>query len=259
MPTERDIEEAKEYIRKRIDAENSMRNNLDRYMREAASRIVDISYRYQIPPEKFKFSFNKRLNEEVDAVINWLKQQIEQASYELATAADEEDKENILSYLSGKTYGKTFPQRNDIYCRRFKYEIEGIIAAGLILGVSKEKLKQSIYTSFRSPYSNIYFKQAISDKSASIRLRSKGISYGVGRTNSMFNALELLSTQTVSQGWMKHWENIHSKSSGFYSYRGSSYPCAHCDDMVGWHPMHEYRGGWHARCKCYFVFTSSNS
>ena len=46
MPTKNDIEEAKAYLRKRLEAETSMKNNLEKFMLEAASRIVEISYQY---------------------------------------------------------------------------------------------------------------------------------------------------------------------------------------------------------------------
>ena len=39
---------AKEYLRQRLDAELSMRTNLQIVMIEAAKQIIDISYRYKI-------------------------------------------------------------------------------------------------------------------------------------------------------------------------------------------------------------------
>lgn len=48
VPTDKEIEEAKEYLRQRLDAELSMRTNLQIVMIEAAKQIIDISYRYKI-------------------------------------------------------------------------------------------------------------------------------------------------------------------------------------------------------------------
>ena len=45
VPTDKEIEEAKEYLRQRLDAELSMRTNLQIVMIEAAKQIIDISYR----------------------------------------------------------------------------------------------------------------------------------------------------------------------------------------------------------------------
>lgn len=65
VPTDKEIEEAKEYLRQRLDAELSMRTNLQIVMIEAAKQIIDISYRYKISPELFRFSANRQLQEEV--------------------------------------------------------------------------------------------------------------------------------------------------------------------------------------------------
>ena len=48
IPTDKEIEEAKEYLRQRLDVELSMRTNLQIVMIEAAKQIIDISYRYKI-------------------------------------------------------------------------------------------------------------------------------------------------------------------------------------------------------------------
>lgn len=257
MPTEREMREAQEYLLKRLDAERSMSRNLERYMREAASRIVDIAYMYNVPPTLFRFSADKNLEKEVDDVIKWLKEQIEEAAYTLATAEEREDKEAILSYISAERYGKTFRQRNDIYCNRFKYELEGAIAAGLILEVGKDALKRSIYSHFRDPYKNPYFIDALGDKTVETRLRHGGVSYGVGRTNAMFTALEKLNTYAVSQGWMRHWWNMGSENgaTGFITFRGSSYPCQICDEYTRYiHPMYDAYPPLHLNCKCGMVF-----
>ena len=43
VPTDKEIEEAKEYLRQRLDAELSMRTNLQIVMIEAAKQIIDIT------------------------------------------------------------------------------------------------------------------------------------------------------------------------------------------------------------------------
>ena len=255
--TNKQIEEAKAYLRSRINAEISMTDNLERYLREAASRMVDIAMRYNIPPSMFRFSANKAMEKEIDQVVRWLKSKIEEAAMRLAVAYEEEpdDYENIVAYITAENHGKTFRQRNAIYCERFKYEVEAAIAAGLLLSVKKDKIKQSIYNNMAHPYANPIFREAMKEKTAATRLQSRGISYGTGRSNSMRNALEALSGHAVSQGWMRHWGDIHDGAIGFYSYRGSSYPCGLCDSMVGYHPITDYQGGWHLHCRCFFVFT----
>ena len=254
VPGKNDIRQAREYIRQRLAAEESMRGSLGAFMEEAAKRIVEIAYKYRVPPAMFRFSRNKELQEEADEVIRWLERQIMETAHRLSMLEWGNESQVETDSIFGKNHGKTFMQRNGIYCRRFKYELEGSIAAALIIGASKEKLLQSIKEHFKSPYTNPIFLQAMKEKSSATRLLSNGISYGAGRTNSMYTALEKLSTHAVSQGWMKHWGDMHEGAEGFYSFRGSSYPCATCDNMAGYHPISEYQGGWHLHCVCYFVF-----
>ena len=256
-----DLEQAKAYIRQRLEAETSMTHNLTGYMREAASRIADIAYRYKIPPEKFRFSANGKMKQEVENIISWLKSKIQDTAFTLSVAYSEnpENKDSIIAYVSSENHGKTFAQRNAIYCNRFKYELEGAIAAALILGVAKDKLKQSIYTHFRSPYANPYFMKAIQSQSVATRLRSNGISYGTGRTNSMFTAINTLATHAVAQGWMRHWWETGERNGakGFVTFRGSSYPCSLCGDYaLHVHDMAEPYPPLHSHCKCgmYFIY-----
>ena len=56
IPTDKEIEEAKEYLRQRLDVELSMRTNLQIVMIEAAKQIIDISYRYKISPESVSYT-----------------------------------------------------------------------------------------------------------------------------------------------------------------------------------------------------------
>ena len=252
QPTRNEIEDAKAYIRERVDAELSAYSHIDLYMKEAARRILKISYRYNIPPEKFRFSENRQLEKEVNEVIEWLKMQIEDAVFTLAGAKAEKE-DNIAAYISRETFGATFAQRNDTYARRWKYEIEAAVAAGLILGYSMDKTLKSVYDNFKKPYLNPLIRDA-ARKGNATRLKTAGISYGVGRTNAMHTALTDLGRMTVADGWMQSLYLRHKDSIGFYSFRGSSYPCSLCDDMVGFHPIEDFSGIWHGRCKCFFVF-----
>ena len=97
VPTDKEIEEAKEYLRQRLDAELSMRTNLQIVMIEAVKQIIDISYRYKISPELFRFSANRQLQEEVDAIILSLLEIIEDYTYTLAVATHEDNKDAIGS------------------------------------------------------------------------------------------------------------------------------------------------------------------
>lgn len=257
QPTQQQIQEAKDFIRQRLKAELSMQKHLDDLLLQAANEIVDISLKYKIKPSMFRFSANEKLEREVGVVIGKLREMIYDYTETLSVYDRKEEREAIIAFINREDHGKTLSERIDIYCNRFKYEIEAAVAAGLIAGLSRNKIKDSIRENLKSPYNSSYFKKAVeSGVSAATRINTNGISYGVGKSNSSYNSLNTLTRYAIGSAWM--WFNGVQKQKegaiGFYSYRGSSYPCSYCDSMVGYHPISDYQSQWHIRCCCYFVF-----
>ncbi len=95
QPTSKEIEEAKDYLRQRLNAELSMENNLLAIMYQAAKEIVAVSYKYNIPPSLFSFSYNKELQQEVEAIITNLRELIEDYTETLAVANHTDEEEHI--------------------------------------------------------------------------------------------------------------------------------------------------------------------
>ena len=257
MPTERQIQEAKDYLLLRIEAEISAKNNIEEYMVEAARKIVAISNRYNIPPRLFRFSANEKLEEEVNEVIRELKENIQYTTETLSVYNREEDRDSRLAWMNGKRYGKTFKERNAEYVNRYKFELEAAIAAGLFLGKSSEETLASIRMNLSSPYNNQDIKSSFGKGLSATRIETKGISYGIGKSNSAYNLITSTSRDSIASAWMWWYgeQAIKRGATGFYSYRGSSYPCAICNDNAGvFHPISEYFGHYHPNCRCYFVF-----
>lgn len=255
--TDKDIEEAKAFINKRVQAEISMQNRLDEALLWAAKEIASIAYKYKIKASLFRFSANKKLHEEVNIVIAKLREMIYEYTETIAVQADKENSHLIIPYINQKQYNKTLKERIDIYTNRFKYEIEAFVAAGLLWELSTTKLINTIRQDIAAPYNNQLFKKSVlSGRLIATRIKSGGISYGQGHANSARNLLNSLSRNTIASAWMYIYGNDAKGkgANGFYSFRGSSYPCAYCDDMVGYHPIEEYKGYWHPNCRCYFVF-----
>ncbi len=257
QPTRQQIQEAKDYIKLRLRAEISMQDNLEKALLQAANEIVDISMRYGIKPSFFRFSANKELNDEVNKVLDKLRGIIYDYTETLSVYDRENDRDAIVAFINREDHGKTLSERINIYSNRFKYELEAAIAAGMIAGIGSEKIKDNIKSNLKSPYSDPYFKRAVEGgNSSATRIKTDGISYGVGKSNSAYNSLNTLTRFVVGSAWMWFWgiEHKNKGAAGFYSYRGSSYPCSYCDSMVGYHPISDYQNQWHIRCCCYFVF-----
>ena len=252
----KDIEEAQKFLRLRIEAEISAERNIEEYMIEAARKIVAISKKYDIPPRLFRFSANDNLRREVEKVIKELKEKIADATETLAVYDREEDRDAILLWLGAERYGKTFRERLSIYADRYKMEIEAAIAAGIFLGKAEDAILTTIRRSLNAPYNNPDIRASFGQGLTATRIKTRGISYGTGHSNAARNLITTLSRNEIASAWMWWYgeQAVKNGATGFYSFRGSSYPCGLCDSMVGWHPIEDYKYHWHPNCRCYFVF-----
>ena len=199
-PTQQQISEAKAYIRSRVEAELSMKNNLDSLLRIAVSRLNAIASEYRMTMKEVVSSRRPQIKAKVKAVMDWLMFMIEETVDTLAVGAHKEDRDAVVSFVKREQYGRTFHDRLDGYVNDFVYNTQ----------------------SSRSP----------------------------------IKAMSLLASFAVAEGWMYWWglNGKRNRATGFFSFRGSSYPCDLCNSMVGYHPISEYVGIWHPHCKCYFVF-----
>lgn len=253
--TEKDIQQAKQFVLKRVEAEISVQSRLDEALLWAAKEIIAIAYKYSIAPKLFRFSVNPQLKKDVDAVLEKLREMLYDYVVAYSVAVDKDERDGIIALINQETYGHTLKERINTYVGRFKFELEAFIAAGLLHGLSKDKLLSSVRANLSNPYNNQLFRTtAVQGGMVATRIHTGGISYGQGHSNSSRNTLVTLLRTTVALAWMSIWGNRHKGAKGFYSFRGSSYPCAWCDDMVGYHPIEEYKGLWHPRCRCFFVF-----
>lgn len=258
QPTSREIEEAKDYLRQRLNAELSMKDNLLAIMYQAAKEIIAVSYKYNVPPNQFSFSYNKELQQEVETIIANLRELIEYYTETLAVATHTDEEEQIIAFIKRESHGKTLVERINVYSIQFKKELEVAIASGILLNVTEDKLLSSIKESRKSPLLNQHIKQATSKGFPVISRLKVPETYGVGRTNSSFTALDNLTNFAIAEGWMNYFAMIAQKNgaTGFMSFRGSSYPCQQCDDETTY--FHIFSNGdpvppYHAHCCCYIV------
>lgn len=257
-PTKEQVEAAKEFVRRRVEAEVTVRKNLDGLLYTAARLMVAASYKYCNNPMAFSFSYSKRLETEIDKIALWLILNIEDSTLTAATASDEDKKEAVMPMLTGESYGKTLNGRITEYVRRYRNEIEVAIAAALVLGIGKDMLLHSVRASRYDPLGNPIVREA--------EKKGKGIINRLGFVTKAGNnlarlsrsALRRLITWIVSKGWMltKHLSEEEEGAIGYIIYRGSTYPCDFCDEAAG--KFHYMTDGatppLHANCKCYIVY-----
>lgn len=246
QPSEADIEAAKEYLRQRLDAERSMVRNLEYVMREAAGRIVAICYSANVNPKPFQYTALPRTAQmEIDSVIVWLRETIDDYFVTLAIADHEENRDEVLPLILAENHGMTFGERLEDYCDKYRNELMLLVGAGLFLGVGETALVKSIGENLRHPYANQLLLDGI----------AAPLTYGRGRTNSMFTALSGLTTYGIAQAWMKSWyiDTKADKAIGWLVQRGSSYNCELCDSYVGFHSDESELPPYHGHCACYAV------
>lgn len=247
QPTEADIEAAKAYLRQRLECEHAMTTLLENAMKEATGKIVDICYSVGINPQAFRYpDLPVRVQFDIDEVIQRLQEAIDDYFLTLAIADHEENRDKILPFILGENHGMTFAERLEDYCDKYRDELMLLIGAGLLLGIGKSALVKSIGENLRHPYDNQLLADGI----------GAGISYGRGRTNSMFTALSGLTKYGIESAWMQHWE-LKTEADGAIGWivqRGSSYPCPQCDDNCGFHSIDEgTQLPQHLSCCCFAV------
>lgn len=258
MPTDKEILQAKNYIASRLKAEKLAVSALDAAVLSAIKRIVDISHKYNIPPEQFRFSADPKLQKEVSEVLRLLREALYSEIRELDTFSDEDDKDDtfIAPILTEEDHGKTFRQRLADYTSRWGYETEAVIAAAGLEGIrSKSEITESIRSHLEWPYENPLIKKH-RRKGAATRLNETP-HYGKGRIISAYSALSLLLTTVVAKGWMQNWARRNSGKRGYYVFRGSSYPCDICDAQTGFlHDISDVTGlpPYHNHCVCFPVY-----
>lgn len=247
QPTEADIEAAKVYLRRRLECEQTMTTLLESAMKDAAERVVEILYSAKIHPTVGSYeNLPVSVQMQIEEVVDWLRETIDDYFLTLAIADHEENRDKILPLILGENHGQTFDERLNDYCGKYRDELMLLIGVGLFLGIAESALIKSIGENLKHPYANKLLADGIETP----------LTYGRGRTNSMFIALSGLTKYGIESAWMRHWELSTSADGaiGWIVQRGSSYPCSQCDDNCGFHSVDEGTNlPVHPSCCCFAV------
>ncbi len=246
-PTEKDIEAAKAYLRLRLEAERSMNYNLELIMREAAERFVEICYSANVDPNNLSFEkLPIKVRMQLEEVISWLRETIEDYFLTLAIAEHEENKDKILPFILGGNEF-IFTERLEDYCEKYRNELLLLIGAGLFLGIGKMTLAKTIGSHLKQPYKNPDLVDGI----------AAPITYGRGISNSMFNSINHLTKYGIGKAWMynRHLDAIKKEAYSFMTFRNSTVPCDICDDYASYmHPMDDPIPPLHNSCVCGTIY-----
>lgn len=258
MPTAEEIRQAKDYILLRLRAERIAVSELDAALLSAARRIISISARYGIPPERFRFSADPALHAEVGAVLATLRGALADRIEQLDTFKDDDEHSFVAPALTEPDKDKTFRQRLAEYTSRWGYELEATIAAAGLAGVKDQgEILRGVRDFLEHPYDNPWIKDHMGE-SECVRLENIP-HYGRGKPIASKVALGMLLTTVVAKGWMQNWARLNAGKKGYYVFRGSSFPCEICDYQASFPHDASDAGGlppFHPNCCCYVVYTN---
>ena len=277
-PSIKEIIAAQNFIKRRIAFADELGGKVDDILVEGAERIAKICLQYHIPAKDFLLKANKQMYERITAVMDELEERIFQLimTYSLHISDNDERKEGLIAYLA--SLGKNdmdMRETLDAYLFRYMYDMEALMAS-LLLAREKGKEKAlsdaSIIAKVKMAQHTVYttpeVKMAMSAKYMptmkaqyvklmGVHRDNTGLSTA-GVSNSNANNVINMAKNTMNMAWMKNLEMDFEQDDGiegFFVMRGSSYPCALCDSMVGFHPAtdSDLLPQYHAHCACIAV------
>lgn len=201
-PTQQEIDDARVYIRERIDAQHECESQLQDLFDEAAQRIAVIIAKHKrrqlISHSSLRFSAGSSLYREVSAILDWLQSEIDRwvLYYAIPDEAEEDETSQGLIYdaIHEEDHGHTYDEREDLYKRIFLASLASFDEWGVL--DDEDELIEAIEES-TAPARNRW--QLLAANSIAIGFSALALSNAVSR-----NAI------------------------GFINYPGSSFPCPMC-------------------------------
>lgn len=263
--TEKDIKLAKNYVALRERTAKSLSSRIDELLQEAAEQITRICYKYNVDPKTFILSpeYNEKMFEEVAKVLDELEDEIFDLTLEYSTdcTSDEKHRSSLLAWIitlgrNNRNLRQTLENRLCVFSRDIEALVASMRYAKRNVTQAVSRIKTNLHTVYVTPEVLAAIKNRSNIKATYIK--SGGIKHGnIGNSNSEANNIERFGEITVQMAWMKNKQEEYKEEGvdGFYVMRGSNYPCAICDDHVGFHKIEEteHFPPFHGHCCCIAV------
>lgn len=271
IPTQDEVDKARQYALNRGRAANLVVRKLNDRLSQSTKDLVSIGYKYNVEGITFQWNSVPAMYEEVTELMDKVYEDC-MAIIEVNAIppGESDDKKTALALflLSLGRKNRTFSATLEEYLWRYLYDMEAYIAATKIANLPKANAMTRIVSGFNSTYTDPYVMQAMKVPNVqSMYLANGGVhtdrftgekTQGVPINGSA--AVTNLASIVVNQVWFRN-ENmnlINNQVVGFYQLRGSSYPCAICDALVGFHPVTNtaellQSEPVHPHCVCYRV------
>ena len=261
QPTMEQIQAASNYVALRGKTSDLLIALIDALLESAAAKITTICYKYNVDPKTFQLSeeYNKRMMEEVSAVMDELEAEILDLieEYSAECAKDEKHRTALLLWLA--TLGRGNNNLQDTlhgYLHKTLKDWEAAIAALRWAKISQTRAISIIRSNLHSIYLIAQVRAAIKSpqKFAATFIKYGGVMPGGrGLSNNGSTNVTNMAAITLQMAWNKEQETEFKENGavGFYQMRGSNYPCDICDMEVGYHlgDMDE-KPLVHPHCQC---------
>lgn len=249
--TEEELEQAKEFLRRRIESELSMKRDVEDLLGKYAESLLDLLFR-------------NAPQEDINILIDELCADLLSDCFLLGVDDRDDDRKKILIYMNSERNGNNLDGRISERCRTFFREVYAVYLAGRLLGLDKRSLLSSIRENFKHPWDNGVLTE-VRDKILGGEVAGNIADFtephfGTGHETSSMGALQTLTGYAVADAWM-WWQYDDARArgaKGYFVVRGSSYPCAECDSHTGiFYPIgdDDNRPQYHMNCCCVVVYT----
>ncbi len=215
---------------------------------DAAAEVLRLAEKYRYLGRTFSFSFNGSLDEQVNAMLLALSDNLQtdaknaamQAIYD---ALEEEDE--VEGYIDRTQGDKDSTERFDWWCSRLKDSLGVWIAAGFACGLTASGILAEMKRFIGNPAgSGIWGRSGI--------MPPQG--FGRGLSSDIVAGMTLAGQGMVNDAWIyaSILDARKAGATGYTVHRGSTYDCGLCDSLCGYvHPLTDICLPAHPRCMCY--------
>lgn len=251
MYTQEELEEAKEFLRRRLDSERSMRRDVERLLEVYAAILLDL-YLQNIG------------NDDISVLIDGLIAALLEDCHTLGVDERTDKRNDILAYMDSELGGDTLEGRINKRCHTFADEVAVVATAGILLHKTRNDILASIVGNFKHPYDNELLKDVrteIEEGRVSYDYHYfDSPHYGSGTEISSMGALQTITSFAVADAWMdwQYHDAVDRGAKGYYVLRGSSYPCEECNSHTGiFYPIDDSdsKPQYHLNCCCIVVYS----
>ncbi len=231
------------------DVERELRKYIPEIIRECMA-FAYLGKTFTFDVSDLSDRVNQRLISLSDAILDDIESRAKTA---IKYAEEEDDEDIILPYLRRQIGDEDLVQRLDKHCSTLRYFLEGWVAIGIVNKLKEHELTNTILSYIDNPFASSLWQKALNAGYLSDAIRSGLYQYGKGNQKNILSALTEIERYTINEayqyGCILHYRKLGAI--GYRTYRQSSYPCEHCDELT----MHiwsldEIVLPAHPRCVC---------